>query len=66
LWLGCGFGQDIRALAVAGAPSEKLYGSDLRKEFWDLGYALFNDKDKLKSPFIQVDLLVGDEVSQAD
>lgn len=57
--LGCGFGQDIRALAVAGAPTQNLYGSDLRKEFWDLGYELFNDKGKLKSPFIQADLLAG-------
>jgi SAM-dependent methyltransferase len=58
--LGCGFGQDIRALAVDGALSQNLYGSDLYQEFWELGYALFNDKDRLHSPFIQVDLLSAD------
>lgn len=36
-------------------PSEHLYGSDLRPEFFDLGYELFQDKETLKSKF-----LVGD------
>jgi len=53
--LGCCFAQDLRKLAAAGAPSEKLYGTDLRAEFFDLGYKLFRDEDTLKSKF-----LVGD------
>jgi SAM-dependent methyltransferase len=53
--LGCCFGQDLRKLAADGAPSEHLYGSDLRPEFFDLGYELFRDKSTLKSKF-----LVGD------
>lgn len=53
--LGCCFGQDLRKLAADGAPSEHLYGSDLRPEFFDLGYKLFRDKATLKSRF-----LVGD------
>lgn len=60
--LGCGFGQDIRALAADGVPSTQLVGSDIRKEFWDLGYELFNDKDTLKSDFIEADLLAGDDL----
>lgn len=53
--MGCCFGQDLRKLAADGAPSENLYGSDLRPEFFDLGYKLFRDKATLKSKF-----LVGD------
>ncbi|KAE9375707.1 methyltransferase domain-containing protein [Stipitochalara longipes BDJ] len=54
--LGCCFGQDLRKLAADGAPSEHLYGSDLRPEFFDLGYKLFRDKDRLKSKFIVGDV----------
>lgn len=54
--LGCCFGQDIRRLVCDGAPSEHLYGADLRKEFMDLGYDLFLDKDRLKSEFIEADV----------
>jgi len=53
--LGCCFGQDLRKLVADGAPSEHLYASDLRPEFFDLGYELFRDKSTLKSKF-----LVGD------
>ncbi|KAK5117940.1 hypothetical protein LTR62_003984 [Meristemomyces frigidus] len=38
--LGCCFGQEIRTLVVAGAPSS------LEQEFIDLGYELFNNKGK--------------------
>jgi len=54
--LGCCFGQDLRKLAADGAPSEHLYGSDLRPEFFDLGYKLFRDKDTLKSKFFVGDV----------
>ena len=55
--LGCGFGQDIRPLAIAGCDTSKLYALDLRKEFWELGYELFRDQKKIKSPFILADIL---------
>ncbi|KAF3935017.1 hypothetical protein ABW20_dc0103045 [Dactylellina cionopaga] len=54
--LGCCFAQDIRALAYAGVPSENLYGADLQPGFIDLGYELFNDKEKLKSTFFKGDI----------
>jgi SAM-dependent methyltransferase len=54
--LGCCFGQDLRKLAADGAPSEHLYGSDLRPEFFDLGYKLFRDQDTLNSKFIVGDV----------
>ncbi|RDW67588.1 hypothetical protein BP6252_08984 [Coleophoma cylindrospora] len=54
--LGCCFGQELRKIAADGAPSENLYGSDLRPEFFDLGYDLFFDRDSLKSKFIAADI----------
>lgn len=53
--LGCCLGTEIRQLVADGAPSENLYGTDLRPEFWELGYDLYRDKDRLKASF-----LVGD------
>ncbi len=54
--LGCCFGQELRKVASDGAPQEHLYGSDLRPEFFELGYRLFRDKDTLKSKFIAADI----------
>jgi len=55
--IGCCFGQDLRSLAANGVPSERLYGSDLRSEFFSLGYELFKDKQTLKSRFLVGDVL---------
>jgi hypothetical protein len=46
----------LRKLAADGAPTERLYGSDLRPEFFTLGYKLFRDKETLKSKFIAADI----------
>ncbi|KAF2151113.1 hypothetical protein K461DRAFT_322414 [Myriangium duriaei CBS 260.36] len=54
--LGCCFGQDLRRLVYDGAPSENLYGSDLRLDFMNMGYDLFLDKETLKSKFIAADV----------
>jgi hypothetical protein len=43
------------AQAYDGAPPENLYGTDLRQEFIDLGYDLFQDRETLKSTFIAAD-----------
>lgn len=53
--LGCCFGQDIRWLTFLGAPSENMTGFDLRPEFLDLGYELYQDKSTLKSKLIAGD-----------
>lgn len=55
--IGCCFGQAIRQLVLDGAPSENMYGSDLRGEYMELGYDLFGDRDTLKSTFITADIL---------
>lgn len=39
-----------------GVPSENLYASDLRQDFYDIGYDLFNDHDHLKAQFIVADI----------
>ncbi|PQE24513.1 methyltransferase domain-containing protein [Rutstroemia sp. NJR-2017a WRK4] len=54
--LGCCVGQELRKLVHDGAPSEKLYGCDLRSEFYDVGYDLFKDKDTLKTTFLTADI----------
>ncbi|KFY36400.1 hypothetical protein V494_05040 [Pseudogymnoascus sp. VKM F-4513 (FW-928)] len=54
--LGCCLGSEIRQLVADGAPSENLYGTDLRYEFWELGYELFGDSDRLKASFFTGDV----------
>ncbi|KAF4634146.1 hypothetical protein G7Y89_g3962 [Cudoniella acicularis] len=54
--LGCCFGQELRKVASDGAPQANLYGSDLRPEFFTLGYKLFLDKSTLTSTFIAGDI----------
>lgn len=54
--LGCCFGQEIRRVVADGVPSEKIYGSDLRQDFFELGYELFKDRETLKSQFIEADI----------
>jgi SAM-dependent methyltransferase len=54
--IGCCMGQDIRALVHDGAIEENLFGSDLKKDFWDIGYDLFQDRSTLKTKFIEADI----------
>ncbi|KAJ5758228.1 uncharacterized protein N7511_006922 [Penicillium nucicola] len=55
--LGCALGQDIRRLVYDGAPQEHLIGLDLRQEFIDLGFELFQDRTSLHSTFVAQDFL---------
>lgn len=57
LEVGCCFGQELRKLIIDGVPQENLYASDLDLSFAQLGYDLFNDKDRLTTPFIAADIL---------
>jgi len=54
--LGCCVGQDIRKLVYDGAPSENLIGVDTEPRFLNLGYELFNDREKLKAHFYAEDV----------
>ena len=40
-----------------GAPSENIYGLDVKQELMDCGYDLFLDRGRLKSRFVEADLL---------
>ncbi|KAJ5142905.1 uncharacterized protein N7515_001692 [Penicillium bovifimosum] len=54
--VGCAVGQELRQLFYDGVPSENLYASDLRQDFYDIGYDLFNDHNTLKAQFIVADI----------
>lgn len=54
--MGCCLGQAIRKLIQDGAPSENIYATDIKKDFWDFGYDMFLDKTTLKTTFIEADI----------
>jgi hypothetical protein len=52
------FAQDLRTLVYDGAPPESVYGTDLRREYFDFGYKLFRDEDVVpRGHFIAADIL---------
>ena len=57
--VGCCLGHVIRQLIAEGVSSERLYGTDLQPRFLDLGYELFDDRDRIKSKatFVAGDML---------
>ena len=54
---GCCFGQVLRQLSFDGVPSKNLRGADLRQEFIDLGYELFQDRDRFEGQFFAGNML---------
>lgn len=69
--VGCCFGQDLRFLAAGGAPTEKMFATDIVSDFWDLSYDLFRDKDSFQAHFNTADVLdsnapLGEIKSEAD
>ena len=46
----------MRYLANDGAPSSQMIGSDILEGFWQVGYDLFQDKDRFQAPFYQADV----------
>lgn len=55
--LGCCFGQDLRIVAAEGAPTQNMVASDVVGEYWERGFDLFRDREKMRGRFIQADLL---------
>ena len=55
--LGCCMGQALRQLAHHGVDGSRLYGSDLRRDFIELGYELFRDRETLEATFATGDML---------
>ena len=54
--LGCGFAQDIRALAHSGVSMQNVIGIELDPAFIALGYELFRDRDRLDAQFLSADI----------
>ena len=55
--VGCCFGQDLRHLAADGAPTDKMYASDIVPQLWDISYDLYRDVGFMKARFILADVL---------
>ena len=56
--VGCMFGQDLRKLVFDGAPVSGVYGTDLRGDFFPLGYELFRDEALIPPDhFITADIM---------
>lgn len=59
--LGSCMGQDLRKLVFDGAPSEKLYASDVFPQYEGLSYELWRDKDSFPHHFLADDVLADNE-----
>lgn len=55
--LACAFGHTARNLVFDGVNDAQIVSADLRREFWELGYKLFRDRDKFHGKFFQGDIL---------
>ena len=56
--VGCMFGQDLRKMVYDGAPVSSVYGTDLRGDYFPLGYALFKDETIIPPDhFVAADIL---------
>lgn len=49
-------GTDLRYLVQIGYPSSSVIGCDLRRDFIDLGHALYADRDTCPIPFFVADV----------
>lgn len=58
--IGVGVGQDLRQLALDGAPSEHLHGYDVVEQFFEVGYKMFQDRDIFRPTFIAGDFFGSD------
>ena len=55
--VGCCLGQDLRKLVYDGAPSSAaMSGLDIEPAFFDLGFELFRDREKMHATFLAADL----------
>ncbi|EKM53220.1 uncharacterized protein PHACADRAFT_197643 [Phanerochaete carnosa HHB-10118-sp] len=54
--LGCCMGNEVRKLVCDGYPRTKVTGSDLRQEFIEHGYGLFQDKGQCTIHFFASDI----------
>ncbi|KAI1826714.1 hypothetical protein F4861DRAFT_42471 [Xylaria intraflava] len=62
--VGCCVGQVLRKIAADGVDSSWLYGADIEPRFQELGYELFNDRNKFKAKFVVGDVLTRDSTDK--
>lgn len=43
-------------MATDGAPPKNMYASDISGELWQLGFDLFNDREKMVANFVEADI----------
>lgn len=56
--VGCCLAQTVRHLVMSGVDPSRLYATDLRRDFCDIGYELFRDRDRLpETTFVAGDIL---------
>jgi len=55
--IGCCMGTDIRQFLIDGAQASNIVGIDISEEYINLGFELFEDKEKTKDCFQIVDIL---------
>ncbi|KAF8600505.1 hypothetical protein BDV93DRAFT_525383 [Ceratobasidium sp. AG-I] len=61
LEMACCFGNDARKAALDGYPVENIVATDLRRDFWDLGFKLFKDTPStFPVPFLGGDIMSPD------
>lgn len=51
----------LRQLRAEGIPGRQLYGTDFETRFFDLGYALFKDREMIDATFVPGDMLDFDD-----
>lgn len=55
--IACCLGQEARQLAYDGVPTRQLLGTDIVPDFFDVGYDLFNDRERFEGRFFRADML---------
>lgn len=55
--VGCCVGQVLRQLRHDGVQGSRLFGTDVRSKFVDIGYDLFQDHDSIGATFVVGDML---------
>ena len=47
-------------MAIDGAPTDRMYASDLTSGLWEVGYDLFRDRERMHAQFIEADIFSDD------
>jgi hypothetical protein len=59
--VGCCLGQVLRQFRADGVDGSQLFGTDLEPKLFEIGFAMFRDRDKLGATFVAGDLIDPDD-----